>query len=147
MIKVYSEVGKGTTFNVFLPRAEGYDGVGEMKPAESIPKGSEWILVVDDEKALADIEKQLLSWMGYEVENRTSPIEAIEAFRANPQKFDLVLTDMTMPQMTGIKMAKQMIEIRADIPVIVCTGFSDQINEAQALSAGVKALLLKPVGN
>jgi PAS domain S-box-containing protein len=145
MINVYSEAGKGTTFKVFLPRAEGYDGVGEMKPAASIPKGSERILLVDDEKALADIEKQLLNWMGYEVEIRTSPIEAIEAFRANPQKFDLVLTDMTMPQMTGIKMAKQMIEIRTDIPVIVCTGFSDQINEDQALSAGVKALLLKPV--
>jgi PAS domain S-box-containing protein len=145
MIKVDSEVGKGTTFNVFLPRAEGYDRVVEMKPAESIPKGSERILLVDDEKALVDIGKQLLNWMGYEVEIRTSPIEAIEAFRANPQKFDLVLTDMTMPQMTGIKMAKQMIEIRADIPVIVCTGFSDQINEEQALSAGVKALLLKPI--
>jgi CheY-like chemotaxis protein len=144
-IQVTSEVGEGTAFDVFLPRAEGYDRATETKTAETLSTGSERILLVDDEKALADIEQQILTWQGYKVEVRTCPIEALEAFRANPQGFDLVLTDMTMPQMTGMKMAKQMITIRPDIPVILCTGFSDQINEDQAHSAGIKALLLKPL--
>jgi CheY-like chemotaxis protein len=144
-IQVTSEVGEGTAFDVFLPRAEGYDRATETKTAETLSTGSERILLVDDEKALADIEQQILTLQGYKVEVRACPIEALEAFRANPQGFDLVLTDMTMPQMTGMKMAKQMITIRPDIPVILCTGFSDQINEDQAHSAGIKALLLKPL--
>jgi two-component system cell cycle sensor histidine kinase/response regulator CckA len=144
-IQVTSEVGEGTAFDVFLPRAEGYDRATETKTAETLSTGSGRILLVDDEKALADIEQQILTWQGYKVEVRACPIEALEAFRANPQGSDLVLTDMTMPQMTGMKMAKQMITIRPDIPVILCTGFSDQINEDQAHSAGIKALLLKPL--
>ena len=83
--------------------------------------------------------------LGYQVETRTSPVEAIEAVRGNPQKYDLVITDMTMPQMTGYNLAKQLMEMRPSLPIILCTGFSDQINEEKARSAGMLAFLLKPL--
>ena len=100
---------------------------------------------MDDEKALADIEKQLLIWLGYEVEVRTSAVEALEAFRANPQKFDLIITDFSMPQMTGTKLARQMTQIRPGVPIILCTGFSEQLDENQTRFSGIKSVLLKPL--
>ncbi len=143
-IKVYSEVGKGTTFQVLFPCAQGRE-TPEVKAAPALPVGNERILLVDDEKALADIEKQMLSWLGYDVEVRTSAVEALEAFRANPQKFDLVITDFSMPQMTGTKLARQMTQIRPEVPIILCTGFSEQLDESQTLSSGIKSVLLKPL--
>jgi two-component system, cell cycle sensor histidine kinase and response regulator CckA len=101
--------------------------------------------VTNDEKALADIEKQMLNWLGYEVEVRTSAIEALEAFRSNPDKFDLIITDFSMPQITGTKLAGQMTQIRPGMPIILCTGFSEQIDEKQAFSTGIKSVLLKPL--
>ena len=83
--------------------------------------------------------------LGYRVETRTSPVEALEAVRMNPQKYDLVITDMTMPQMTGYNLAKRLMEIRPGLPVILCTGFSDQINDEKARSVGIVEFLLKPV--
>ena len=103
------------------------------------------ILLVDDEKGLADIEKQMLDLLGYEVEIRTSAVEALEAFRSNPHKFDLVITDLTMPQMTGMKLAKQMMQARPGMPIILCTGFSDQVDATQIAAAGIPAFLLKPL--
>ena len=94
---------------------------------------------------LAGVIRQMLGRLNYQVDVRTSPIEAIEAFRANPGKFDLVFTDMAMPQMTGLKLAGKLAEIRADIPIILCTGFSDQANEERALAMGIRAVLLKPL--
>jgi CheY-like chemotaxis protein/anti-sigma regulatory factor (Ser/Thr protein kinase) len=143
-IKVDSEVGKGTTFQVFFPCAHGKEAP-EVKAAPALPGGNERILLVDDEKALADIEKQMLNWLGYEVEVRTSAVEALEAFRANPQKFDLVITDFSMPQMSGTKLARQMTQIRPEVPIILCTGFSEQLDEGQMLSIGIKSVLLKPL--
>ena len=143
-IKVYSEVGKGTTFQVLLPRAEG-NRADEAKGPQALLGGKERILIVDDEIALVEITRQMLGWLGYEVEIRTSAIEALEAFRKNPGKFDLVITDLTMPQMTGMKLARQMFQIRPDIPIILCTGFSDQLEEKQALSIGIKSFLFKPL--
>ena len=143
-IKVYSEVGKGTTFQVFLPGAQGQE-ISEVRAAPALPGGKERILLVDDEKALADIEKQMLSWLGYEVEVRTSAVEALEAFRANPHRFDLVITDFSMPQMTGTKLARQMAQIRPGVPVILCTGFSEQLDEHQMAPSGIKSILLKPL--
>jgi CheY-like chemotaxis protein len=144
MIKVYSEVGKGTTFTVFLPRAEGFEKA-EEKPLQPMPIGTETILFIDDEKALADLGRQMLGGLGYQVETRTSPIEALEAFRAHPQRFDLVITDMTMPQLTGLKLARKLMEIRPDIPIILCTGFSEQANEQAAAAMGIRAFLYKPL--
>ena len=143
-IKVYSEVGKGTVFHVFFPRADGAVKK-EEKSVQQLPFGTERILVVDDEKHLVEMYQRMLSMLGYQVETRTSPVEAIEAVRGNPQKYDLVITDMTMPQMTGYNLAKQLMEMRPSLPIILCTGFSDQINEEKARSVGILAFLLKPL--
>jgi PAS domain S-box-containing protein len=144
-IKVYSELGKGASFQVFLPRAEGITTTSEPRIPQPLPGGHERILLVDDEAALADIEKRMLTWLGYEVEVRTSAIEALAAFKANPRKFDLVLTDLSMPQMTGMKLAKEMVQIRSDIPIVLCTGYSDQVEERTAASVGIKSFLFKPL--
>jgi CheY-like chemotaxis protein len=143
-IKVYSDVGKGTAFHVLFPRADGAVKK-EEKAAQQLPIGAERILLVDDEKHLVEMYQRMLGLLGYQVETRTSPVEAIEAVRSNPRKYDLVITDMTMPQMTGYNLAKGLMEIRPGLPVILCTGFSDQINEEKARSVGISAFLLKPV--
>jgi PAS domain S-box-containing protein len=144
MIKVYSEVGKGTTFTIFLPRAMGFEKAA-AKPMPPLSMGTEKILFVDDEKVLADLGWQMLGELGYQVEIRTSPIEALEAFRANPQKFDLVVTDMTMPQMTGLNLARKIMKTRPGMPIILCTGFSEQASEQAASAIGIRAFLLKPL--
>jgi PAS domain S-box-containing protein len=144
-IKVYSEVGKGTTFNVYLPLME--------KPSESIPvekadiyeTGNERILLVDDEGPIVHLERQMLERLGYHVTSRVSSVEALEAFRANPNAFDLVVTDMTMPNMTGDQFAKELLSIRPEIPVIICTGFSEGITPDKATTMGIKGFLMKPI--
>ena len=143
-IKVYSEVGQGTSFRVYFPSAED-PAVSEAVAPRPLPTGSERILFVDDEPALVDLSRRMLSRLGYEVHTRTSPIEALEAFRANPKKFNLVITDMTMPGMTGLGLAKKLNEISPGIPIVLCTGFSDQANEHRAHALGIRAFLLKPL--
>ena len=110
-----------------------------------LPVGTERILVVDDEIHLLEMYKKMLELLGYQVDTRSSPFEAIESLRSNPMKHDLLLTDMTMPQLSGYNLAKKIREIRPDLPVILCTGFSDKINEEKARLAGIRAFLLKPV--
>ncbi|MCX5881116.1 MAG: response regulator, partial [Deltaproteobacteria bacterium] len=110
-----------------------------------IPTGTERILVVDDEKAIIDIIKKNLSPLGYTVETRTSSLEALELFKATPDKFDLLITDMTMPQMTGDMLARELMKIRPDLPVILCTGFSENITKKKADTMGINAFLLKPL--
>ena len=143
-IKVYSEAGKGTSFHVFLPVAEG-DGKTAAPRDTRLPRGSETILVVDDEKALTDMAQLMLEHLGYRVETRTSPLEAIEAFRANPGKYHGVITDMTMPQMNGLNLSKKLLEIRADLPILLCTGFSDAANEQKARAVGIREFAFKPL--
>ena len=143
-IKVYSEAGKGTHFHVFLPVAEGDGKTAALKDTR-LPRGSETILVVDDEKALTDMAQLLLEHLGYRVETRTSPLEAIEAFRANPGKYHGVITDMTMPQMNGLNLSKKLLEIRADLPILLCTGFSDAANEEKARAVGIREFAFKPL--
>jgi PAS domain S-box-containing protein len=143
-IKVNSEVGKGTTFTMFFPHAMGFEKV-EDQPLQPLSMGTERILFVDDEEALTDLGRKILGKLGYQVETRTSPIEALEAFRANPKKFDLVITDMTMPQMTGLNLARKIMEIRPGMPIILCTGFSEQAKEQAAGAMGIRAFLYKPL--
>jgi len=143
-ITVKSEPGKGSTFEVFLPKIE-------MKTALTtddnlaLPTGDERILFVDDEKVLTDMGRQMLERLGYRVASRTSSIEALELFKAQPGNFDLVITDMTMPNMTGDKLAAALMAIRRDIPVILCTGFSEQITEEKAKKLGIREYILKPM--
>ena len=109
---------------------------------EQLPTGNECILLVDDEQALIDLSRDLLGRLGYRVETRASPIDA---FRSNSQKYDLVISDMTMPKMTGDEMARQMKAIRLDIPIILCSGFSDRIHAQTMEAIGISAVLMKPV--
>ncbi len=143
-IHVYSEPEKGTTFNLFFPLIES-EPVTESTSLGPLPTGPERILFVDDEQALAELGKRMLQQLGYEVTVRTSSIEALEAFREQPDKFDLVVTDMTMPNMTGTDLCKEIMQIRLDIPIILCTGFSEMITEDKAKRMGIKAFLMKPL--
>ncbi|MCJ7603289.1 MAG: response regulator, partial [Desulfobulbaceae bacterium] len=143
-ITVDSEPGKGTTFHIYLPRIEK-GGEPEAPDAVPIPTGSERILYVDDEKTLVEMVKQMLEGLGYKVTGRTSSIEALEAFRDRPEKFHMVITDQTMPNMTGKTLAREILKIRPDIPIILCTGYSGLISEEKIKAIGIRELVMKPV--
>ncbi|RLB96640.1 MAG: hypothetical protein DRH90_24450 [Deltaproteobacteria bacterium] len=112
---------------------------------KALSTGIERILFVDDEMLLVTLGKQMLEPLGYEVTTRTSSIEALELFKAHPNRFDLVMTDMTMPNLPGDELALKIAEIRPGIPVILCTGFSHKITEEKAKEMGINAFLLKPI--
>ncbi len=143
-IHAYSEPGKGTTFKVFFPAVER---LKEQEPREERPVqvGTEHILFIDDEPSLAKMGHQILESLGYKVTSRTSSVEALQLFWVKPNNFDLVITDMTMPNMTGHDLAREIIHIRPDIPIILCTGFSSSINEEKALAMGIRAFVMKPI--
>ena len=143
-VTVDSEPGKGSTFNVWLPSVDS-EVKGERQGLESLPRGNERILFVDDESALAKVGEQTLETLGYRVVSRTSSLEALEVFRKQPDRFDLVITDMTMPSMTGDNLAKEVMKVRPDIPVILCTGYSERMSEGQARALGVRAFVIKPM--
>ena len=109
------------------------------------PTGNEHILLIDDETALVEVGKKMLVKLGYKVITQTSSHAALELFNSQPWVFDLVVSDMTMPGMTGDKLAQEMMEVRPDIPVILCTGYSQQISEQQAYALGIRAFLYKPI--
>jgi PAS domain S-box-containing protein len=145
-ITVYSEPGEGTTFHIFLPMIESeVGGVSVSETGAAIPRGHERILLVDDEIALTALNQAILKGLGYEITARTSSIEALEAFRAQPDWFDLVITDFTMPHMTGEQMARELLRIRPDIPIILCTGHSERIDKEKAMAVGIREYIMKPV--
>ena len=143
-IKVESEPGKGTTFEILIPQME-VDISPITEQRADLPRGSERILFVDDEKAAIDAIGPMLENLGYQVTARTSSVEALEAFRNKPKAFDLVITDQTMPNMTGKELASELMSIRPGIPIILCTGFSEQIDEKKAMSLGIRSFVMKPV--
>jgi len=143
-ITVDSELGKGTVFSIYLPitkKPEAYQQYEKQK----LPSGTERILLVDDELPIAKMGSQILERLGYQVSVRTSSVEALELFRSKPDDFDLVITDMTMPNMTGDELAMELIAFRSDIPVILCTGFSKKITDEKAAKIGIKSFAYKPV--
>ncbi len=144
-IEVKSEPGIRTTFHVYLPLVET-KGVDEplIHSRESLPIGKECILLVDDEPAIVKMLERSLKRLGYKVESRTSSLEALEIFHSSPNRYDLLLTDMTMPKMTGDKLAQKARLLRSDLPVILCTGFSEKIN-GHKVSLNNLRLLMKPV--
>jgi PAS domain S-box-containing protein len=144
VITVSSEVGKGTIFHVYLPRIDRESGTLEESGSQ-ICMGNERILFVDDEEQLANIWQKALERLGYRVTTRTSCLEALELFRVHPNYFDLVITDYTMPHMNGIDLARQMMRIQPDIPVILCTGFKEGTLVDRTSGAGLRALLMKPL--
>ncbi len=143
-ISVESSPGKGSTFSVFLPAVE-VKATYQADQAQLVVTGSERILFVDDEDFQADIGKRMLERLGYRVTAKTSSVEAFELFRQTPDEFDLVITDMTMPDMTGDVLARKLIALRPDIPIIVCTGYSERINSDIVKEIGIKELAMKPV--
>jgi CheY-like chemotaxis protein len=145
-IRVYSEIGKGTTLSVYLPLI--IDVVSGSQPAAvnpSYPTGTEHILLVDDEAPILNMEKMILEKLGYRITSCSSAQEALSIFRADPGGFDLVISDRGMPKMTGETLAREMMAIRPEIPIILCTGFSNEGDDMRAREMGIRGYLLKPV--
>ncbi|MDM8536660.1 ATP-binding protein, partial [Desulfobacterales bacterium HSG17] len=144
-IKVYSELNKGTEFHVYLPIAETVKKQKVAYNTAVIQGGTEHILLVDDEQSIIEMEKIMLLRLGYKVTTRTSSIEALEAFRPTPDKFDMVITDMAMPNLSGDELSVELNKIRSGIPVLLCTGFSETMSEEKATAMGINGFLLKPI--
>ena len=143
-ISCQSQVGEGTIFQITMPTLEE-QMFPETKLDELIPAGTERILLVDDEEPIVHMEQMMLERLGYQVTARTSSLDALDIFKADPSKFDLVISDRGMPNMTGEQLARELISIRPEIPIILCTGFSDENDEKRARSLGIKGFLMKPV--
>ena len=144
-IHVNSEPGKGTEFLVYLPVAKSSSKEKNMRDKKPFQYGTERILLLDDEQPILTMEKEMLERLGYQVTSHSSSLEAMQVFRAAPNKFDMVITDMAMPKMPGDKLSVELIKIRQDIPILLCTGFSEAMSEEKAMSLGIKGFLLKPI--
>jgi len=144
-ITVSSLPGKGSTFTVYLPIAASETERTVQEEALALPGGKERILFVDDETPIAEMNCAILQRLGYEVTALSSSTEAFEVFASRPEAFDLVITDQTMPTLTGAELTKRMRSIRKDIPVILVTGFSETMDADRARRIGIQQLLLKPI--
>ncbi|BCL62214.1 hypothetical protein DGMP_29070 [Desulfomarina profundi] len=144
-ITVSSELDQGTTFHIYLPIIDEECFQAVHLVSEDIPKGNERLLIVDDEQVLGQLMQRMLKSLGYSVSFFSSSVEAWEVFKSNPEMFDLVITDMTMPEMTGIDLAGKLLDLQPGLPVILCTGFSEAINEMTVRSFGICEYVTKPV--
>lgn len=143
-ISLYSELGQGTVFHVFLPILKE-EKVSTIRDDEDIQGGHERVLFIDDEVVLAEMGRDMLESLGYEVTIRNNSLEALETFRNQPAQFDLVITDQTMPGMTGAELSARLLNIRPDIPIILCSGYSSVISEEKAISMGIRKFACKPL--
>lgn len=143
MITVDSELGKGSIFQVFFPRV---DGVKSVSPSISgpLPTGRERILLVDDEESILSMAKRMLESLGYDVVAKSSSVEALETFKNKPDQFDLVITDQTMPNMSGEELIAELLRIKPDLSVILCTGYSSKVSKRNALKKGINKYIPKP---
>ena len=145
LIELESEVGKGTRFDIYLPAAKPSVS-REQKQQIGLPKGNhERVLVVDDERFFLDVVKGILEYLDYEIVSCQSSLKALEIFKRDPKKFDLLITDLTMPEMTGVQLIQEIKKYHPDLPVILCTGYSDTITEQSAAHQGITKFLMKPV--
>ena len=144
-ISVKSQPGKGSTFDILFPVSDDEISENEFKKTATIKTGTERILFIDDEIALARLGKQMLEHYGYTVTISVNPLKALDLFTQDPDQFDMVITDLTMPNMSGNELIAEMIKIRPDIPVIICSGHSDLIDSDITDQKGIKAFLAKPV--
>jgi PAS domain S-box-containing protein len=143
-VKVFSDPGKGTTFEILFPKID--TPLEETtRVRREVPTGTERILFVDDEQSLTELGLKMLSRLGYQVTTKTNSLEALELFRSQSDAFDLVITDQTMPRMTGFDLTAKLQQIRRDIPIILCTGYSDTIDEKKANEMGIRAFIMKPI--
>ncbi|MFC1592384.1 ATP-binding protein, partial [Thermodesulfobacteriota bacterium] len=143
-ITVNGIFGKGSTFTVYLPKLTRDI---PMQDTDEVPlrTGSEHILLVDDEEILTDVGREMLEQIGYTVTTKTCPLDALDSFRAAPKQFDLVITDESMPHMSGHALAREMLDICAQVPVILCSGLSDPADVEKAKARGFKELIVKPI--
>jgi PAS domain S-box-containing protein len=144
-IEVQSEPGVGTTFTLYFPTVHRKTSSSGIDTAASLPCGEERILLIDDEPSILRLNRRILSELGYHVSSESDSQRALEKFRAAPEAFDLILSDMTMPKLTGDRLAKSIRAIRQDIPIILSTGYNRMIDESQAEKLGIDALMMKPV--
>ncbi|MBU2547286.1 MAG: response regulator [Proteobacteria bacterium] len=144
-ISVYSEPGQGTTFKLLIP----CDATSNIEARESVmglpPGGLERVLLVDDEKTLLETAGDMLERLGYQATTADGASRALELFQAEPERFDILITDLTMPRMNGFDLARQVLEVRPGMPVILCTGFSERVTREAALEAGIRQYLNKPL--
>jgi PAS domain S-box-containing protein len=143
-IFVDSKPGKGTTFTMLFPLATEKPMV-EAQTTEKLPTGHETILFVDDEISIVKMAQKMLQRLGYQVETAMTPGNALEQFSSDPGHFDLIITDMTMPQMTGVTLSGKLMEIRPELPIIICTGHSALVDEEKAKALGLTAYVMKPI--
>ena len=144
-ITVESEPGTGSIFRVFFPVAEKDGNKDEVEKSDPIPRGKESVLFIDDEKKLVELAQGMLKFLGYEVIAKNSSTEALELFRSQPDRFDLVITDQTMPHLTGDSLAVELLRIRPNIPIILCTGYSEKISMEAAEAIGIRKFIFKPI--
>ncbi|WP_447970281.1 PAS domain S-box protein [Nitrospira sp. M1] len=142
-ILVESAVGQGTTFAMYLPRVE--ESLPDVPVKKSIRSGKGYVLLVEDEEILGEAVQKLLMQLGYEVEMQQESRQALKVFQDDPSRYDVVITDQTMPHLTGERLASHLLAIRPDLPIILCTGFSHTINQEKAMQLGIRAFLSKPV--
>ena len=143
-IIVDSKPGRGSTFTIFLPAHEGLLE-RETDERDIPPVGDEYILYIDDEPSIATLGKRLLERLGYTTESMTDPEKALDMVRTDPDKFDLLITDMAMPNMTGDQLVIEVLKIRPNMPTIICTGYSAKISEKEAANIGVRSYIMKPI--
>jgi CheY-like chemotaxis protein len=145
LIEVESNVGEGTRFDIYLPVARS-KAVQKESQADSLPVGrQENILVVDDERFFLDVVRDSLEYLGYRVKAHASSLKALEVFKEDPTGFDLLVTDQTMPEMTGVQLIAEIRKIHRTIPVLLCTGYSETVTEETAGYYGITQFLMKPV--
>jgi PAS domain S-box-containing protein len=144
-IRVHSEPGKGSVFKILLPLIDAREESSNLNQKVNVETGTERILLVDDEESIVKLLHQILTRLGYKVTAKQNGTEALKAFRDNPDDFDLVITDMTMPEMTGEHLSREILSVKPGMPIIICTGFSEKMDTEQAKAMGVKGFLMKPV--
>ena len=144
-IEVESEPGKGSTFHVYIPAMAKSAEVSVKTESKDLPGGTERILVVDDKEIIVTLNKMVLEMLGYKVTVTTSSAEALAKIRTHADEFDLVITDQTMPNLSGVELAKAILQIKPDMPIILCSGYSSVVTEKEALDNGIKKYAMKPM--
>ncbi|QTA81582.1 Two component system response regulator/histidine kinase, PAS domain-containing [Desulfonema limicola] len=144
-VNVQTCPGKGSRFEILFPRAVNEPAIPKKTESTELPRGNKNIMFIDDEALLTSLGKKMLENLGYYVECYTDPLAALEVFQKNSVRYDLVITDMTMPGITGDRLSEKFIKIRQNIPIIICTGYSEKLSEQQARKMGIKAFLMKPL--
>ncbi|MEA3348287.1 MAG: response regulator, partial [Pseudomonadota bacterium] len=147
-IKVESEPGQGTTFQIYIPALKRYIVTPTQKTTKGhklLPTGTECILVVDDEEAILNLHEEVLKRLNYEITSTTDSREALDMIRSHPDKFDLIVTDQSMPDLSGAELAREVLQTSATIPIIICTGYSSVLSEEEALAMGIRKYLKKPI--